>query len=77
LEPEENEEVIAAVFCEVEGVRKASIAARLNKMQADGVLTELGSEQLRSAITHEGHLRLLPGACGTDGFFIAMIGKDR
>ena len=45
-------------------------------MQAEGVLTESGAERLRSCITPEGYLRLLPGACGTDGFFIAMIEKD-
>jgi 16S rRNA (cytosine967-C5)-methyltransferase len=76
LEPEENEQMIAAVLGEVEGFRGASIVARLDKMQTDGVLTESGAEKLRSSITPEGYLRLLPGACGTDGFFIAMIEKD-
>ena len=76
LEPEENEEVIAAVLREVEGARRASMVARLDEMQTDGILTESGAEHLRSCLTPEGFLRLLPGAHGTDGFFIAMIGKD-
>jgi 16S rRNA C967 or C1407 C5-methylase (RsmB/RsmF family) len=68
--------VIAAVLREVEDVHPASIVARLDEMQAHGVLTESGAQQLRSCMTPEGHLRLLPGACGTDGFFIAMIEKS-
>jgi 16S rRNA (cytosine967-C5)-methyltransferase len=76
LEPEENEQVIAAVLHEAEGVSSASIRARLDQMNKDGILTEGGAIQLRSCITPEGHLRLLPGACGTDGFFIAMLEKD-
>jgi 16S rRNA (cytosine967-C5)-methyltransferase len=77
LEPEENEQVIAAVLREAAGVRVFSIAGGIDKMKADGVLNQLGAERLRSCITSEGYLRLLPGACGTDGFFIAMIEKDR
>jgi 16S rRNA (cytosine967-C5)-methyltransferase len=76
LEPEENEQVIAAVLREADGVGVYSIAARIDKMKADGVVTELGAERLQSCITPEGYLRLFPGACGTDGFFIAMIEKD-
>jgi 16S rRNA (cytosine967-C5)-methyltransferase len=76
LEPEENDQVIAAVLCKAHGARVSSIAGRIDKMQTDGVLTESGAELLRSYITPEGYLRLLPGACGTDGFFIAMIEKD-
>ncbi len=55
LEPEENEQVLAAALREVEGVRGASIAARLDKLQTDGVLTGSGTEQLRSFITPEGY----------------------
>jgi 16S rRNA (cytosine967-C5)-methyltransferase len=77
LEPEENEQVIAAVLDEAEGVRRASILARLDRMKKDGILTEAGADQLRSCITVEGDLRLLPGACGTDGFFIAMFEKNQ
>ncbi len=75
LEPEENEQVIAAVLGAVEGVRGASISTRLDQMKTDRVLTESGAEQLRSGMTPEGYLRLLPGAYGTDGFFIAILEK--
>jgi 16S rRNA (cytosine967-C5)-methyltransferase len=76
LEAEENEQVIAPVLREFDGVRVCSIAGRIDKMQTEGVLTESGAEQLRSCMTPAGYLRLLPGACGTDGFFIAMIVKN-
>jgi 16S rRNA (cytosine967-C5)-methyltransferase len=76
LEPEENEYVIAAVLREVEGVHRASILVSLDQMKMDGILTEGGAEQLRSCVTPEGHLRLLPGTCGTDGFFIAVLEKN-
>ena len=75
LEPEENEQVVASVLREADGLRLSSIARRIDKMEADGVLEETGAERLRSYITSEGYLRLLPGACGTDGFFISMIEK--
>ena len=75
LEPEENEQVVASVLREADGVRTRSIAGRIDKIQTEGALTESGAEQLRSCMTPEGYLRLLPGACGTDGFFIAMIEK--
>jgi 16S rRNA (cytosine967-C5)-methyltransferase len=73
LEPEENEQVIASALAGVEGVRRASFFVRLDQMKKDGILTEDGAEQFRSCITPEGNFRLLPGACGTDGFFIAML----
>ncbi len=75
LEAEENEQVVASVLREADGVRTRSIAGRIDKIQTEGALTESGAEQLRSCMTPEGYLRLLPGACGTDGFFIAMIEK--
>jgi 16S rRNA (cytosine967-C5)-methyltransferase len=75
LEPEENEQVIASVLQAADAVRRASVLVRLDQMKVDGILTEAGAEQLRSCITPEGDLRLLPGTCGTDGFFIAMLEK--
>jgi 16S rRNA (cytosine967-C5)-methyltransferase len=75
LEPEENELVIAAVVSETSGVRISPMAQRIEEMLAQGILTEKGAERLQSCITLEGYLRLLPGAFGTDGFFIAMIEK--
>jgi 16S rRNA (cytosine967-C5)-methyltransferase len=76
LEPEENEQVIASVLHEGKCVRRASILVQLDEMKKDGILTEGGAEQLRNCITLEGDLRLLPGTCGTDGFFIAVLEKN-
>jgi 16S rRNA (cytosine967-C5)-methyltransferase len=75
LEPEENEQVIAAALLDMPTARVLSVASRIDEMQAEGILTELGADQLRSCITPEGHLRLLPGAFGTDGFFVATVEK--
>jgi 16S rRNA C967 or C1407 C5-methylase (RsmB/RsmF family) len=43
---------------------------------ADGILTVSGAESLRTCLTPEGYLRLLPGVFPTDGFFIAAIDKN-
>jgi 16S rRNA (cytosine967-C5)-methyltransferase len=75
LEPEENEEVVAAALAECANARAVSIAARIEQMRSDGVVTETGAERLRQCITAEGYLRLLPGTFRTDGFFIAMLEK--
>ena len=75
LEPEENEQVIAAALRDMPTARVLSVASRIEEMQAEEILTELGADQLRSCITAEGYLRLLPGAFGTDGFFVATIEK--
>lgn len=73
LEPEENEQVITGALAEHAEVRAAPIAARLEAMREEGILTAQGAERLLSAITPEGYLRLLPGAFGTDGFFVAVL----
>jgi 16S rRNA (cytosine967-C5)-methyltransferase len=73
LEPEENEDVIAAVLLENATARVLSAALRIDEMQAEGILTERGADQLRSCITAEGYLRLLPGTFGTDGFFMCLL----
>jgi 16S rRNA (cytosine967-C5)-methyltransferase len=76
LESEENEQVIAAVLGELEGYHVSSMAARIDSTEAGGVLASSGAERLRSCITPEGYLRILPGMFGTDGFFIALIEKS-
>jgi 16S rRNA (cytosine967-C5)-methyltransferase len=75
LEPEENEQVVQAVLAESEGVRVASLEARIAQMREDGILTADGAEKLARSITAEGFLRLFPGEYGTDGFFIALMEK--
>ena len=73
LEPEENEQVVAAVLAANPHVRLLSLEARLNELRDGGILTHEGAERLRASLTPEGCLRLLPGAFRTDGFFIALI----
>ncbi len=76
LEREENEDVVAAVLSESGQMRVASIAARLEELRSEGILTAWGAERLHRCITSEGYLRLLPGAFHTDGFFAAIVQKQ-
>jgi 16S rRNA (cytosine967-C5)-methyltransferase len=73
LEPEENEQVVAAVLAEVADARLLSLAGRIEAMRDAGILADAGAGQLRQALTEEGTLRLLPGQWHTDGFFLAWI----
>jgi 16S rRNA (cytosine967-C5)-methyltransferase len=73
LEPEENEQVIAAVVAESRDARIISLASRLQEMRSEKVLDESASARLQSSLTPEGFLRLLPGSFQTDGFFVALI----
>jgi len=41
-----------------------------------GILVDGIADNLRSTLSPEGFLRLIPGAFGTDGFFIAMVEKS-
>jgi 16S rRNA (cytosine967-C5)-methyltransferase len=75
LEPEENEDVVAAVLAENANARVISLVIILDALRDRGILTESGAEQLPKCLTPEGFLRLIPGQFGTDGFFIAMIAK--
>jgi 16S rRNA (cytosine967-C5)-methyltransferase len=73
LEPEENEQVVAAVLAETPFARLLSLADRIEALRKEGILTHTGAERLQASLTPEGCLRLLPGAFHTDGFFIAII----
>lgn len=75
LEPEENEQVVAAVLAANPNARMVRLEARIDGMLRAGILSGSGAERLRGCVTAEGALRLLPGAFRTDGFFIAMIEK--
>jgi 16S rRNA C967 or C1407 C5-methylase (RsmB/RsmF family) len=48
---------------------------RIGAMASEGLLAEDAEKHLTTCITAEGHLRLLPGILGTDGFFIAVLEK--
>jgi 16S rRNA (cytosine967-C5)-methyltransferase len=75
LEPEENEQVVAAVLGETPCVRLASMHDRIDELLRDSIVTDRGARILRECITQEGFFRLLPGKAGTDGFFVASIEK--
>jgi 16S rRNA (cytosine967-C5)-methyltransferase len=75
LEPEENEQVVAAVLTESKDVRLVSMKSRIEELRDEGILSTSGAENLAHGITAEGYLRLLPGIFESDGFFVAMIEK--
>ncbi len=75
LEPEENEQVIAAVVGEESGARIFSLGPAVDQLRDRNVLTTAGAERLQPCLTADGFLRIFPGALGTDGFFIGMMGR--
>jgi 16S rRNA (cytosine967-C5)-methyltransferase len=74
LEPEENEQVVAAALNQNAKIHVIPLQSRIEQMRSEGVLTASGAEALLRCVTPEGYLRLFPGVCGTDGFFIAVLG---
>jgi 16S rRNA (cytosine967-C5)-methyltransferase len=76
LEPEEDEQVVAAVLAENRSARQISLASRIETLRRSGILTRAGAERLRDCLTPDGALRLLPGAVPTDGFYVALIEKN-
>jgi 16S rRNA (cytosine967-C5)-methyltransferase len=75
LEPEENEQVVAAVLGATPKARLVPLGGCISELLGEGILTSEGAERLQRSLTPEGALRLLPGAFHTDGFFICMIEK--
>jgi 16S rRNA (cytosine967-C5)-methyltransferase len=73
LEPEENEQVVAAVLAETPNARLISLASSIEDLLRDGILIPIAAERLKASLTPEGALRLLPGAFHTDGFFISVL----
>jgi 16S rRNA (cytosine967-C5)-methyltransferase len=73
LEPEENEQVIEAALTEMPELRRINLAGRIEALRNAGIVAGEGAERLLGCITPEGAMRLIPGALGTDGFFIALI----
>jgi len=76
LEPEENEEVVAAVLEMDPKVRQVKVADAIHELRGSGVLLPAGAERLAQCVTPEGALRLLPGDFGTDGFFVAVLKRS-
>ncbi len=75
LEPEENEQVVAAVLAENRNARQVSLAPCLRDLERSGILTGNGAKRLQKCMTPDGALRLLPGAIQSDGFFVALLEK--
>lgn len=73
LEPEENEQVVAAVLAEGVQERLVSLGPRIDALMKEGVLTSSGGARLHDCTMPDGTLRLLPGVFHTDGFFIALL----
>jgi 16S rRNA (cytosine967-C5)-methyltransferase len=76
LEPEENEQVVAAVLVETPNARVVSLESSIDALLKKEIVTVAGADRLRSCLTLEGALRLLPGVSPTDGFFIALIERE-
>jgi 16S rRNA (cytosine967-C5)-methyltransferase len=75
LEPEENEQVVAAVLAENGNARQVSFAQVIEALLGKGILKADGAVRLQKCLTPEGALRLLPGVFPSDGFFVALIEK--
>jgi 16S rRNA (cytosine967-C5)-methyltransferase len=73
LEPEENEQVVAAVLAEDPNARQLLLEPCIQALLAQGILTPSSADRLKTALTPEGALRLLPGALPTDGFFVCLL----
>jgi 16S rRNA (cytosine967-C5)-methyltransferase len=73
LEPEENEQVVAALLAAHPHARRLSLEARIGELLRKEILTREGAEKLLASLTPEGALRLLPGHSRTDGFFVCLI----
>jgi len=76
LEPEENEQVVAAVLAETPNAHQVSLEASIESLAAEGILIASAAPRLCASLTAEGALRLLPGAFHADGFFVALIERN-
>jgi 16S rRNA (cytosine967-C5)-methyltransferase len=76
LEPEENEQVVAAVLAEIPAAHAVPLGASIESLQRKSAVTSNAAARLQGSLTSQGALRLLPGEFRTDGFFIALIERD-
>jgi len=75
LEPDENEEVVAAVLGEDPAAHMISLAGPIETLLRGSILTPEAT-RLEASLTSQGALCLLPGDFHTDGFFIALIERQ-
>jgi len=73
LEPEENEQVVAAVLNQGMQVKSVSLDESVDALEGKGILTSDGAKRLHDCLTPDGALRLMPGVFHTDGFFVAIM----
>ncbi|MGP8184564.1 MAG: transcription antitermination factor NusB [Terracidiphilus sp.] len=73
IEPEENEQVVAAALAQNQNARQLSLSPNISSLELEGRLIPSAAEQLRNFLTPEGALQLLPGIAPTDGFFAALF----
>ncbi len=73
LEPEENEQVVAAVLKENPTARMVPPGSWVEALEDRGLLRAGSAERLSDCAAPEGGLRLLPGVFRTDGFFVAVM----
>ncbi len=73
LEPEENDQVIAATLGANPAVKQIRFEEILDRLAQSGALTTEGARRLGEILTSERALRLLPSAFRTDGFFVALL----
>jgi 16S rRNA (cytosine967-C5)-methyltransferase len=75
LEPEENEQVLAAAAVDA-GLRRISVAPFIAKLTDHGVLNPETAGSLTNSAMHNDALRTLPGTHPCDGFFAAVFERN-
>ena len=76
LEPEENEDVVAALLQERPDVRQIDVRERLSELDAAGRLRDGAAVHLSEQAVKDKALHLLPGAFRCDGFFAAVLARQ-
>jgi 16S rRNA (cytosine967-C5)-methyltransferase len=76
LEPEENEQVVAAVIAEHWNAKQISLAPGIEALGRNGILRPEAAEPLQKCLMPDGALRLLPGILPTDGFYVVLIERS-
>jgi 16S rRNA (cytosine967-C5)-methyltransferase len=76
LEPEENEQVVAAVLADIPAAHAVSLRSSIESLLHGGILKPVAA-RLEASLTPQGALCLLPGDFHTDGFFIALLERRK
>lgn len=79
LEPEENEEVVAACFDSLQSslqLKKLDVRAEFDRLEQQGIVQGDEVDRLRATGFRDGFLRTIPGVHSCDGFFAALIERN-